>query len=135
MTQKDIAIACMEQLDIHQPYIKRIKSERPVPCFFERYLGFWADQEKLLWNKIKLIEAEYGCLVYAITHEITEVGETWSMLCVSQNPDYIKDYISAADIPQHFYTFAYVWNQTAPCLSEFGNIMVHSMWGGIKRVQ
>jgi hypothetical protein len=134
MTQKDVAIACMEQLDIYKPYIRKFKSKASIPCFFERYAGFYADQEEILWNKIKAIEAEYGCLVYAVTHEITEVGETWSMLCVSQDSDCIEESLSRADTPQHFYTFAYVWNQTAPYLSEFGDIMVHSMWGGIRRV-
>lgn len=133
-TQRDMALACMERLDLYKPYIKKFRSKQPLPCFFERLAGFWADQEEKLWNKIKSIEAEYGCLVYAITHEFSEIGETWSMLCISQNPDQIEDYISETDIPRQFYAYAYVWNASYPELSEFGDIVVRSAWGGIKRV-
>lgn len=134
MTQKEMAIACLEQLDIYKPYIRKFKSKASIPCFFERFAGFYADQEEILWNKIKAVQDEYGCLVYAVTHEITDLGETWSMLCISQNPDYLEDYISKTDEPQHFYTYAYVWNTTAPHFSEFGDVVVHSAFGGIKRV-
>lgn len=134
MTQKEMAIACMEQLDIYKPYIRKFKSKATMPCFFERFAGFWADQEEILWNQIKAVQDEYGCLVYAITHELTDLGETWSMLCIPQNPDFLEDYISEADTPQHFYTYAYVWNKTTPHFSEFGDVVVHAAWGGIKRV-
>ena len=82
MTQKEIAIQCLEKLDIYKPYINKFKSQKTLPCFFENFAGFWADQEPKLWNKIKEVEKEFGCLVYAITHEITDFGECWSMLCV-----------------------------------------------------
>lgn len=134
MTQKEMAIACLEQLDIYKPYIRKFKSKASIPCFFERFAGFYADQEEILWNKIKAVQDEYGCLVYAVTHEITDLGETWSMLCISQNLDRLEDYISKADEPQHFYTYAYVWNTTAPHFSEFGDVVVRSAFGGIKRV-
>lgn len=135
MTQKEMAIACLEQLDIYKPYIRKFKSKATTPCFFERFAGFWADQEEILWNKIKSVQDEYGCLVYAITHEFTDPGEIWSMLCIPQNPDTIDDYISKADTSQHFYAYAYVWNKTAPHFSEFGDIVVQAAYGGIKRVQ
>lgn len=135
MTQKEMAIACLEQLDIYKPYVRKFKSKHPVPCFFERFAGFYADQEEILWNKIKSVEAEYGCLVYAVTHEITDLGETWSMLCISEDPGFQEDFLSAAEEPQHYYAYAYVWNKTAPHFSEFGDVVIHSAWGGIKRVQ
>ena len=56
MVQKEIAVRCLEMLDIYKPYIRKFKSKAGVPCFFENYGGFYADQEEKLWAKIKEIE-------------------------------------------------------------------------------
>ena len=134
MTQKEIAISCLEKLDIYKPYIRKFKSKAGIPCFFENYAGFYADQEPKLYEKIKEIEKEYNCLVYAITHEYSSIGETWSMLCVSQEAESFEDYIFEFDKPNCFYTYAFVWNENAPYCSEFGDIVVHTFGGGIKRI-
>jgi hypothetical protein len=55
------------------------------------------------------------------------------MLCISQNPDSVDYYISDAGNNQ-FYTYSYVWNETVPWYSEFGDIVVKSFGGGIRRV-
>lgn len=134
MTQKEIAVACLEKLGIYKPYITKFKSAKGTPCFFENYGGFWADQEPELFNKIKEVEKEYGCLVYAVTHEITNIGETWSMLCVSKYDNCIEDTLNIADNSHSFfYAFAYVWNKTDDYCSEFGDIMVTCRGGGIRR--
>lgn len=133
MTQKEIAIKCLEKLDVYKPYVRKFKSKAGIPCFFENYGGFYADQDEVLSNKIKTLQEEYGVLVYAITHEFSDLGETWSMLCISQNPDSIDDFISEYD-KNSFYTYAYVWNKTDDFCSEFGDIIVNSFGGGIKRV-
>ena len=70
MTQKEIAIQCLEKLDIYKPYIRKFKSQQTLPCFFENYGGFWVDQEPELYNKIKEVEKNGEYLVYAVTHEI-----------------------------------------------------------------
>lgn len=132
-TQKEMAIKCLETLGIYKPYIRKFKSKAGIPCFFENFGGFYADQEPKLWDKIKEVESQTGCLVYAVTHEITDLGETWSMLCISQNPDSVDYFISDAGNNQ-FYTYSYVWNTTAPWFSEFGDVIVRSFGGGIKRV-
>lgn len=130
--QKELAVRCLEMLDIYKPYIRKFKSKAGVPCFFENYAGFYADQEEKLYSKIKEIESEYNYLVYAITHEkTTNIGETWSMLCIPQNSS-IEDVLSKAN-SQEFYAFAYVWNETVPVYSEAGDIVVRSAFGGIKR--
>ena len=133
MTQKDLAIQCLEKLDIYKPYIRRFKSKAGIPCFFENFAGFYANQEEELWNKIKEVEKEFGCIVYAITHEIIEFDECWSMLCISQNPDKLEDFLIKADGPRTYYVYSYVWNRSNPTLSEFGAITVKSAYGGIKR--
>ena len=133
MTQKEIAIQCLEKLNIYKPYIRKFKSKAGTPCFFENFGGFYADQEEVLWNRIKEVEEKTGCLVYAITHELTDMGELWSMLCISQNPDSINDFITET-VPGQFYAYAYVWNKTEPIFSEFGDVVVKSFGGGIKRI-
>ena len=133
MDQKEIAIKCLETLDIYKPYIRKFKSKAGIPCFFENFGGFYADQEEKLWNKIKGVEHDYNVLVYAITHEITDMGECWSMLCVSQNPDSLEDFLTDKGSGQ-FYAYAYVWNESVPWFSEFGDVIVKSFGGGIKRI-
>ena len=132
--QKEIAIQCLEKLDIYKPYVRKFQSEASIPCFFENFGGFYADQEPELWKKIKEVKEEYNCLVYALTHEFFEFGECWSMLCVSKDTTCIEDCLGAFSRPNTFYAFAYVWNQTDEWLSEFGDIAVQSLGGGIRRI-
>jgi hypothetical protein len=133
MTQKEIAIQCLEKLNIYKPYIRRFKSKAGTPCFFENFGGFYADQEEELWAKIKEVEKDYDVLVYAITHEFLEFGECWAMLCVNKDceePSECLDMYTA----NSYYAFAYVWNETEPMFSEFGDVLVRSFGGGIRRV-
>ena len=131
--QKEIAIQCLEKLDIYKPYIRKFKSKAGIPCFFENFGGFYADQEPKLWQKIKEVEEDFGCIVYAITHEITNIGETWSMLCVSISSDSIDDVLDPIN-PKEFFAYSYVWNETYPDCSEFGDVVIRSFGGGIKRI-
>ena len=134
--QKEIAIKCMEKLDIYKPYINKFKSAKTLPCFYENYAGFWADQEPELFSKIKEIESEHGCLVYAITHEYLEDMELWSMLCVPNEcdgADEIVDNINETNT-REFYAFSYTWNKSVEYFSEFGDVAVRSFGGGIKRI-
>ncbi len=134
MTQKEIAIKCLEKLDVYKPYIRKFKSKAGIPCFFESFAGFYVDQEPAIWNKVKEIEKEHGCLVYALTHELTDFGECWSMLCVSKDSESIEDCFVTARTPNTYYAFAYIWNKSNSMFSEFGDIVVRSGFGGIKRV-
>ena len=131
--QKEIAVECLEKLDIYKPYVRKFKSEKTMPCFYENFGGFWVDQEPQLWKKIKEVEDEYNCLVYAITHEFFEFGNYWSMLCVSKDTKEVRDCLIQNTISR-FYAYAYVWNVTNENLSEFGDIVVQSFGGGIRRI-
>lgn len=132
--KKTIAIACLETLDVYKPYVSKFSSKDSIPCFFENYAGFYANQEPELMNKIAEIESGYHCLVYAITHEITDFGELWSMLCVPDEVT-IDDVLFSADEGKNmWYAYAYVWNKSDDLCSEFGDIVVQSRFGGIKRV-
>jgi hypothetical protein len=131
--QKELAIQCMEKLGIHKPYITKFKSKEQMPCFFENFAGFWADQEPELYNKIRELEDDSGVLVYAVTHEIIDNSEMWSMLCVPSDCDGVEDVIDPFNTGA-YYVFAYAWNKTDSWCSEFGDIVVRTFGGGIKRI-
>ena len=133
MNQKEIAIQCLKKLDIYKPYIRKFEKD-DMPTFFERFAGFYLFNEPVLQDKVKKIEKENDVLVYAITHEWLEFGECWSLLCVSKSTRSVDDCITDTSLPDTFYTFAYVWNQDDDLCSEFGDIVVKSYGGGIRRV-
>ena len=129
--RKEQAVKAMKTLDIYKPYIEGFKEKDQV-CFFEGYAGFWADQEPELFEKIKQIEEEYNCTVYAVTHEYLEFGECYDFLIVTNYPEEWNDLVM--DYEGGKIAFAYVWNKDAADCSEFGDICVKSFGGGIKRV-
>ena len=79
ITKKEKAIELLKKMDIYAPYIKGFR-EKGMVCFFERFGGYWADQEPELYEKMKALEKKYNCLVYAITHEYTDFGECYLIL-------------------------------------------------------
>lgn len=130
--KKDKAIELMKELDIYKPYIDGFEQEDKV-CFFEMYAGFWVFQEPEIEKKMREIEREYKCLVYAITHEFTEFGELYSFLIV---PNYKEDWenILFRQRDNNFIAYAYVWNKSDDDCSEFGSVGIKSFGGGIRRV-
>lgn len=131
MTQKEKAIELLKQLDIYKPYIERYKEKNYV-CFFERYGGYWAYQNEELAAKINEIERKYGCLVYAVTHDYSSIGEMYSLLIITKYP---KEWNGLVETTGNIHTcFAYVWNKDDDWCSEFGNVTVKSWGGGIKRI-
>lgn len=131
-TKKEKAIELMKKLDIYKPYISGFENSGRA-CFFENYGGFWVDQEPLILSKIKELEEKYNCLVYAVTHEMTSIGEMYDFLIVSAYPEEWDDTLLPAG-NSSFYAYAYVWNVDDDYCSEFGDIVVHSFGGGIKRI-
>ena len=79
IAKKEKAIELLKEMDIYAPYIKGF-CEKGMVCFFERFGGYWAEQEPELYEKMKALEKKYNCLVYAITHEYTDFGECYSFL-------------------------------------------------------
>ena len=126
------AIELLKELDIYEPYIEGFEQENNV-CFFERYGGYWVYQEPEILKKMKEIEEEFNCTVYAITHEYTEFGECYSFMLVTRYK-YEWDNLLFKD-GSTFYAFSYVWNKTNEDFSEFGTIGVKSFGGGITRVE
>ena len=130
--KKDKAIELMKQLDIYQPYIDGFKEQDKV-CLYEKYAGFWVEQDPEVENKMKELEAEYKCVVYAITHEIANIGEVYNFLIVPHHKSdwgYLLDKLSKNE----YIAFAYVWNKSYEYDSEFGSIVVKAFGGGIRRM-
>lgn len=126
------AVDCLDKLDIYKPYIRAFR-ESGRTCFFENYGGYYTDQEPEIFDKQQEIEKEYGCQVFAITHDFTEMGEMYSFLIVPKDEDEWKYALEKQDRNTST-AYAYVWNKDNPDFSEFGDIAVRSFGGGIKRV-
>jgi len=129
--RKNKALAIMKEMDIYKPYVEGF-ADKDMVCFFERFGGYWVYQEPEIEAKMQEIEKQFGCTVYAITHEYTEFGECYSFLYVSK---YKEDWkYTLTNDNGTFYAFAYVWNKTYEDCSELGTIGVKSFGGGITRV-
>lgn len=122
----------MKTLDIYKPYIKKFEKDGTI-TLFERFGGYYIDEdnEPELLNKIKEFEAEYGSIVYAVTHERFWFGECYSFLIISK---YEEEWEMTLGEAKDGYAFAYVWNKSDEICSEFGTIGVRSFGGGIARV-
>lgn len=131
MTQKEVAIECLKALDIYKPYIRKFEKDGTV-TLFERFGGYYIDEdnEPELLKKIREFEAETGCIVYAVTHEMFEFGECYSFLVVSK---YEEEWEITLEDVREGYAFSYVWNKSDEYCSEFGTIAVASFGGGIAR--
>lgn len=129
--KKEKAIEILKILDIYKPYIQGFEQEDNV-CFFEQFGGFLVYQEPEIEQKMKEIEKEYNCKVYAITHEFTEFGELWDFLVVTNYPEEWENMVYSYGNKHTL--FAYVWNKSDEDCSEFGDITVQSFGGGIRRV-
>lgn len=134
--QKAKALELMQKMGIYKPYIDTFEKYGKI-VMFENYGGFWVglgnDTDQDLIDKIKEIEDRHNCLVYAITHEIVEFGELYDLLIV-QKEDNEWDYSFYDNGDNTFNVFAYVYNKSIHEFSEFGDIMIHSYGGGIRRV-
>ena len=129
--RKEQAIKYLKQLDIYKPYIDGFEKEDHV-CVFERFAGFWVYQYPEIEAKMKAIEKEFGCTVYAITHEFMQFGECYSFLFVSK---YKEEWNTLLRSNKNIHSaVAYVWNKSDDWCSELGDVSVKSGLGGITRI-
>ena len=131
--RKEKAIEIMKNLDIYKPYIDGFKQNNDV-CMFEQFGGYWAYQYPELIEKKNEIEEKYNCTVYAITHEITEIGEFYDFLVVSDYKEEWKSLVQKYENNNRYYAYAYVWNKDDDYCSEFGDVIIQSFGGGIRRI-
>ena len=129
--RKKQAIKYLKQLDVYEPLIKGFEENDHV-CLFEHYGGYWVYQRPLIEEKMKLLEKKFHCTVYAITHEITNFGECYSFLVVT---NYKHEWPTLLESNKDKHSaFAYVWNKTDEWCSEFGSVLLHSDCGGLNRI-
>ena len=129
--QKAKAVEIMKRMDIYKPYIEGFEKEDKV-CFFEQFGGYWVYQEPEIEAKMKELEEQYGCTVYAITHEFTQFGECYSFLIVT---NYKHEWKTLLRSNKNKHTaFAYVWNKSDDWSSEFGSVALQNGLGGITRI-
>ena len=57
--QKELAISLMKTLNIYQPYIDVFEKD-DIVSYFERYIGYWAYQDKELDKKVKIDSKAVG---------------------------------------------------------------------------
>ena len=91
---------------------------------------FWlSDKEQ---EKVKEIEEEYGITVYHLTHERMVFGELYDLLYVSSHKDeWERDRQDLKDGTP----CVYVLNMDDPLSSEFGDIGIRSVGGGLIRTE
>lgn len=136
METKEVCINILNKLDIYKPYITGFKAKAEKVCFFEEFAGFWLYQEPEIMEKMKSIEADRDCKIYAVTHEYTSIGEMWDFLMV---PNDETEYNGDEDIiceqlkPNLHRLWSMTWNKTEDFVEE-GDVLVASFGGGIKRV-
>lgn len=130
--KKNKAIEVLKQLKIYEPFIEGFK-ENDYVCFFEGFGGFWVYQEPEVEAKMREIENKYDCKVYAITHEYIHGEEMYSFLIISKYPE-DWDNLIQDEGHNEYYATAYVWNKDCEDYSEFGDVLIESSFGGIKRI-
>ena len=129
-TKKAEAIKRMKALDLYKPYITLFEKDNQI--FMSEMTGgvYEFNNNKELVAKVKEFEEEYNALVYHVIHTMTQFGELYNFLYVSQyEEEWGQD---NADISEG-YALVYVWNKTDDWCSEFGNIGVQGKFGGIVR--
>ena len=129
-TKKAEALKRMKALDLYDPYIKAF--ERRDEIFMSETTGgvYEFSENTALVNKVKEFEAEHNTLVYHVIRTLTEFGELYTFLYVS---DYEEEWeLDNADIKAG-YALAYVWNTDSDWCSEFGEVGVRGFGGGIVR--
>ena len=129
--KKDEAIKRMKALDLFGPYIRAFKDKDQI-FMSEMTGGVYEFSENIeLVKAVKEFEAEHNALVYHVIHTLTQFGELYTFLYVS---DYEEEYeLDNADIKAG-YALAYVWNKDCEWCSEFGSVGVKGLFGGIVRV-
>ena len=130
--RKEKAIEIMKRLGIYEPYIDGYKEHDHV-CFYERFGGYWVYQEPEIEAKMREIEQRYDTTIYAITHDLTEFGELWSFLCVSNTGSRYACTKSFGNVCNDFICSAYVWNKSSGFV-EYGSVEVRSFGGGLMRI-
>lgn len=130
--KKKKAIQNLKELNVSQLVIDML--ENGEICCFDSFIPM-AHTDNLLKikKKIKEIEEQHDCFVYAIVHSFEDFGECFSLLVI---PDYIEDwdYLITKQTSKIYSVLSYVWNVSKEEYSEFGSIVLTNIYGSLKRI-
>ena len=141
--KKQEAIKYLKAMKLDQEYIDGFTEDDTI-YIFRNYLGFDVekDNKPTLLEKIKELEENHKCLVYAITDEQTAFGHCYSLLIITNYKSEWKTLLESGEdlaiseniLGEKVLNFAYVWNETYEDCSEFGTVGINSLIGGITRI-
>ena len=132
MKQRKEALDRMYALRIMRSVIKDFVYENKI-YYSERFdsrfnaVLYWVSNNKELEEKIKAFEWRTGSLVYHVQLLHTDIGDMYSFLYVSNNPEEWED--DRLDLV-HNQCFVYVWNGD---IEEYGTIGIKPSMGGVVR--
>lgn len=125
------AVECMEQLKIN-PLFKMRFSFMDKIAYFDKHTPLFGEVSQIILDKVKEIEKERNCLIYAVTSDEMVFGKCYSFLMVSPYEEDWK-YLIQSSGSQHR-VFAYVWNTTDEWRSESGYVVLLSENGRLNRI-
>ncbi len=124
------AVENHRNIKCYAPYLKAFKNG--TITMYEGFGGYYVEEEEIL-NKIHEVENEYGGTVYAVIHQITNIGELYTFLWATayeEDSQYdVEDYGNG-----QYAVMSYVWNKTYDDCSEFGSVVIKPALGGLVRV-
>lgn len=113
------------------PEIRQQFNDGIVNLFVDGRIVYEHNLSKKVAQLKSTIEQKYNIIVYAIIYDNTNLGELYSMLCVSS---YEEDWEFEQDSVEYLIPYAYVVNDTYKECSEFGSISVAEHNNGLIRV-
>lgn len=132
--QQKEAIRRMKFLQMDKKYIEAFEKSGTI-MLFENFIGdpITKSNDTYLMDLINNYENTFDNLVYAVTHELSPVGECYNLMIVSKYENDWSMEMYPVD-PFTAVTYAYVDNYDAPECSELGSVSLKINKGGIKRV-
>ena len=130
--KKYIAVQYMKRLGMQKDRIDDFIKSNKIYCY-DGFEGAVIEPDSELGKKVKSIEDDKHCLVYAVTHDYMIFGECYSLLLVSP---YEEDwnYSLLAEDNSIFRVNAYVWNSTVEEHSEMGYVIIKTIKGNLGRI-
>lgn len=122
------AIKRMNILDMMENPIKDLKEDGVVNLSEGGGYLYWLDDEQK--KMVEKFEKEKGGLVYHVIRSLTNIGEMYALMYVSQ---YEEEWDDDKEDLENGSALVYVVNVTMPDCSEFGSIGVQPSIGGVKR--
>ena len=131
--QKQIAVDCLKKLQVEKRFIDNFVYKNEI-TYFKDFFGYEMDEEKYseFLIKVKEIETEKNCVVYAVLKDYLKQYKTYSFLITSKYPSDIEHLVTSYG-EDKYRVEAYVWNTTIEEYSEMGYIIVENCCGGIER--